>query len=165
MHHTSLILPLHLLLVLLTCVVVRVRPFRYRYRIPVYVTVTVSGTVRVLNGTRYLQYPISSSATGCRFRGVGIGFRYRNPIPSSVTGRRSHGYRISISVLGFPQALILPIIQLFTSRSVLGFQADPIATRTLASLFTTRGCWQRRAWALLGASSGGHGRRTQGQCS
>ena len=32
----------------------RLRPFRYRYRIPVSVTVTVLGTVKVLNGTRYL---------------------------------------------------------------------------------------------------------------
>ena len=31
----------------------RLRPFRYQYRIPVSVTVTVSGTVKVLNGTRY----------------------------------------------------------------------------------------------------------------
>ena len=37
----------------------RLRPFRYRYRIPVSVAVTVSGTVKVLNGTRYLRYLIT----------------------------------------------------------------------------------------------------------
>ena len=31
----------------------RLRPFRYRYQIPISVTITVSGTVKVLNGTRY----------------------------------------------------------------------------------------------------------------
>ena len=44
----------------------RLRPFRYRYRIPVSVAVTVSGTVNVLNGTRYLRYPIPTSR--CRYR-------------------------------------------------------------------------------------------------
>ena len=37
--------------VLLHVVESRLRSFRYRYRIPV--SVTVSGTVKVLNGTRY----------------------------------------------------------------------------------------------------------------
>ena len=44
----------------------RVRPFGYRYRIPVSVTITVSGTVKVLNGTQYQQYPIPTSK--CRYR-------------------------------------------------------------------------------------------------
>ena len=39
----------------------RLRPFRYLYRIPVSITVTVSGTFRVVNGTRYLQYLIPIS--------------------------------------------------------------------------------------------------------
>ena len=53
--------------VLLDCKVEsRLRPFRYRYRIPVSETVKVSGTVKVLNSTRYIQYPIPTSR--CRYR-------------------------------------------------------------------------------------------------
>ena len=44
----------------------RLCPFRYRYRIPVSVAVTLLGTVEVLNGTRYLRYPIPTSR--CRYR-------------------------------------------------------------------------------------------------
>ena len=44
----------------------RLRPFRYRYRIPVSITIMVSGTVKVLNGTRYIEYPILTST--CRYR-------------------------------------------------------------------------------------------------
>ena len=73
-------------------VITRLRPFRYRYRIPVSIAVTVSGTVKVLNGTRY------------RHPDVGIGYwmsvlvsdiviRYRHPLTASVGCR----YRISIS--------------------------------------------------------------------
>ena len=51
----------------------RVRPFKYRYRISVSVTVTQSGTVRVLNSTRYLQYSIPTSMR----RMSVLGWRYR----------------------------------------------------------------------------------------
>ena len=72
---------------------IRVRPFRYRYRIPVSITVTVSGTVRVLNGTRYLQYPKPIST----YRISVSGCRYRVPIPTSANGQNvGCRYRISI---------------------------------------------------------------------
>ena len=64
----------------------RLRPFWYRYRIPVLVAVTVSSTVKVLNGTRYLRYPIPTSRCRYRLLGVGIGFRYRHMIPTSANG-------------------------------------------------------------------------------
>ena len=64
----------------------RLRRFRYRYRIPVSVAVTVSGTVKVLNGTRYLRYPIPTSRCRYRLLDVGIGFRYHHPIPTSANG-------------------------------------------------------------------------------
>ena len=70
----------------------RLRPFRYRYLTPLSVAVTVSGTVKVLNITRY------------RHPDVGIGYwmsvsvsdiviRYRHPLTASV----GCPYRISIS--------------------------------------------------------------------
>ena len=40
---------------------IRLLMFRYRYRILAFVAVMVSGTVRVLNGTRYRQYLIATS--------------------------------------------------------------------------------------------------------
>ena len=64
----------------------RVRPFRYRYRISVSVTITESGTVKVLNGTQYIQYPIPTSTCRYQLLDVGIDFRYRYLIPTSVNG-------------------------------------------------------------------------------
>ena len=81
---------------------IRLSPFRYHYWILVFVVITISFTVKVLNGTRYRQYPILTSrfqilVDGCWFwvslrytilvfangknkNGVHVNFRYRYPI-------------------------------------------------------------------------------------
>ena len=70
----------------------RLRPFRYRYRIPVLVAVTVSGTVKVLNGTRY-RHPDVGIGYWMSVSVFDIVIRYRHPLMASVGCR----YRISIS--------------------------------------------------------------------
>ena len=63
----------------------RLRPFGYRYRILVSVAVTVSGTVKVLNGTRY-RHPLTANV-GCRYR---ISILQPIPIPIPASSLTSH---------------------------------------------------------------------------
>ena len=71
----------------------RLCPFRYRYRIPVSVAVTVSGTVKVLNGTRY-RHPDVSIGNWMSVSVSDIENRYRHPLTATVGCR----YRVSISL-------------------------------------------------------------------
>ena len=70
----------------------RLRPFQYRYRIPVSVAVTVSGTVNVLNGTRY-QHPDVGIGNWMSVSVTDTDIRYRHLLTASGGCR----YRISIS--------------------------------------------------------------------
>ena len=70
--------------------------FRYRYQILVSVAVTKSGTVRVLNGTQYLQYLILTSRSRISVDGCWYRVLLRYPIPISAKENFLKGANIDI---------------------------------------------------------------------